>query len=301
MIVKLKLNNLLWMLTGRSSGFVSPLLNTGISFPPNTDKRVLAARQLLKLDVPGIDFFAHGAMAALYSSLYYLRDMDTDHQTMFVSGVMPALYRESTVPYYVDGQPMQSGGVIIPEPTACTYSILPDYDEDSLSTVRNHCDWHNLFNDVMFEIDGIAINAHKRWMGNIVDSLYDIPHSWLVSTVQLDALDFAGIRARITVDSEGVLIVNNPPTRYPYATVRALIAADASMLNFMAEFDTIGAFHSASDDIVSVGALAAAIVRCVKTATPAGSFFVDPPEINPPGVDPNYQLQVDFTPPDITA
>ena len=103
MIVNVKLNNLTWLLTGRSSGFVYPLLNTNVSVPYTEDARVRAARKLLKLDVKGNDFFTYGALASIYSSLYYMRDLDVEHQAAFVPGVLPITYSSKDVYHRLNG------------------------------------------------------------------------------------------------------------------------------------------------------------------------------------------------------
>ena len=83
--VELKTNLLLWLLSGRSSGFVEPALNTGVNFSAvNVPVDIAKVRELLKLNDERTDMFALGALASLYASIPALRMLPTEQSTAFL-------------------------------------------------------------------------------------------------------------------------------------------------------------------------------------------------------------------------
>jgi hypothetical protein len=260
MTVNVKLNNLVWMLTGRSSGFAYPLLNTFISVPPVADSRVQRARELLKLDVVGNDFFVYGALASIYSSLYYMRTLDTEQQASFIPGVIPFQYRSADVYARVDGEVVYSAGVPVVIPNSNAWTFLPYYNTTDLSTLSNPINWDEPHDALRLQLDGDTVTVTKYWLGAQGAST-EVTVVSSSDVIQVDALEFAGLRAAFDKSSGDETWINTPPTIYPYGLVRARIAQNIEMIDLMLEMGTVGAFHEASNDALAVGALAAAIVR----------------------------------------
>jgi hypothetical protein len=260
MAVNVKLNNLVWMLTGRSSGFAYPLLNTFISVPPVPEARVRRAREMLKLDVVGNDFFVYGALASIYSSLYYMRTLDVEHQASFVPGVIPFQYRSADVYARVDGEVVYSAGVPVALSNSNAWTLLPYYNANDLSILSNPINWDEPHDALRLQLAGTTVTVTKYWRGVQGDSTSVTVVSG-GDVIQVDAFEFAGLRAAFDKSSGNETWINTPPTIYPYGLVRARIAQNIEMIDLMLEMGTVGAFHEASNDALAVGALAVAIVR----------------------------------------
>jgi len=261
MIVNVKLNNLVWMLTGRSSGFAYPLLNTYISVPPVEDARTQKARDILKLGVKGIDFFVYGALASVYSSLYYMRGLSVENQAAFTPSVIPFQYRTSDVYQRVDGEVVYLTGNPVVLPNSNAWTFLPYYDTQDLSVLRNPIDWDAPHDALNLVLDGSDLTISKYWLGTFVESI-TIPVTVVPGEpLQVDAQEFAGLRAAFDITAGSETWINTPPTLYPYKMLRARIAQDIDMINFMLNMGTLGSFHEASNDMLAIGALAAAIIR----------------------------------------
>ena len=270
MIVNVKLNNLVLLLTGRSNGFIYPLLNTNISVPYTTDKRVQAARKLLKLDVRGIDFFVYGALASIYASLYYVRSLDVEHQAAFVPGVIPMTHSGAEV--YQRGA---NGDIVyvldVPQPEVGSnaWSLLPYFDDTDISVIRNHINWDAPHDSIKLEYgDPDNLTITKYWLGvaGVATTVLLPP---VGDIVQLDVFDFAGIRASFDTNGTSATFINAQPKIYPYALLRDRIMDDSAMISLMLDAGTLEAFHEATNPIEAVGALAAAIVRKAAAAAPS--------------------------------
>lgn len=91
MTVNIKLNTWLWLLCGRSTGFKSDILNTGIAYgTPQANPDVVEARALLHLGDTRTDFHVFGAMAAALEIAQALRILPEDHSTVF----NPSVYHD---------------------------------------------------------------------------------------------------------------------------------------------------------------------------------------------------------------
>lgn len=260
MTVNVKLNNLVWMLTGRSSGFAYPLLNTFISVPPVPDARTRRARELLRLDVVGNDFFVYGALASVYSSLYYMRNLDVEHQASFMPGVIPFQNRNAHVYARVDGEVVYLAGVPVEMPNSNAWTFLPYYNTTDLSVLSNPINWDEPHDALRLQLAGTTVTVTKYWRG-VQGASTGVTVISGSNVIQVDALEFAGLRAAFDKSSGNETWINTPPTIYPYGLVRSRIAQNIEMIDFMLEMGTVGAFHEASNDALAVGALAAAIVR----------------------------------------
>lgn len=274
MIVNVKLNNLVWLLTGRSNGFVYPMLNTYISVPYASDKRVTAARKLLKLDVVGTDFFTYGALTAVYSSIYYVRDLDVEHQAAFIPGIVPFTVRSADVYERSDGEVVYAGNVPQPVTSSNAWTFLPFFDGSSVSVCQNIIDWDAPHDALRFERDGNSVIVTKFWLGDEGESRVFTAPTVVGNVVRLDAYEFAGVRACFDCTAGPVSWLNTQPKLYPYKKIRDLIADDAEMIALMRDMGTVGAFYETSSDMAAVGCLAVAIIRQTKTATSGPSYDV---------------------------
>lgn len=298
MTVNVKLNNIVWLLTGRSTGFVYPMLNTYITVPYVADARVIAARKMLKLDVRGTDFFTYGALAALYSSLYYLRDLDVEQQAAFIPGVMPITYSGADVYQRVDGEIVYAGGTPQVDPDSNSWSVLPYYGVGSLSVISNPMDWDEPYDTLRLVWDepvgGPTVTVTKCWLGNYgASEVFSVDPLDVNGNTTLDAFEFAGIRVCLGVSSTTSLM-NTPPTHYPYGLLRSRIADDSELVSLMLDMGTIAAFNEASSDMAAVGALAAAIVRKSSQLSTGPDYDVELTEELQAGVSDEMQLVVKF-------
>lgn len=261
MIVDVKLNNLTWLLTGRSYGFTYPLLNTNVAIPMVDDNRVQQARKLMRLDVRDTDFFVYGALASIYSSLYYARYLDVEHQAAFVPGVIPVTYSSAHVHEFANGELVYLNGVPKPVLYSNEWNILPYYDEHSLSVIRNIFDWSDPYDSIRLEKVDAGVTATKCWLGTSGKSTFVLVEPDADDSLAIDLTGFAGLRARFAIGNKApITFVSAPPVHYPYSDVRSLIVEDSKLISLMADMGTLPAFHEATSDITSVGALAAAIV-----------------------------------------
>lgn len=309
MTVTIKLNNLVRHLTGRSDGFANPLLNTQVNVAPAGDARVEFARELLRLDVRGTDFYTYGALLSLYSSLYYVRDLDVEHQAAFVPGVFPLEITSGKVYLRTNGEIIYDNGIPMDSATTgATWAILPFYDESRVSVFRNVMQWdspHDALHMDLNEPNGV-MTVTKYWLGTAgesqvfpvtvnVEELTVFGHSQNYTTVAVDAFDFAGLRAKFVPLSDVVHYdLPTPPVIYPYGLVRERIANEMSLVQLMHEVGTIEAFHEAVSDTIAVGALAAAIVRKVRENSGDPTYEVTPDQPAVSGLPVEMQVPVKF-------
>ena len=296
MIVDVKLNNLTWLLTGRSSGFLYQFLNTDVTIPVVDDKRVKQARKLLKLDVKGTDFFVYGAIASIYSSLYYARYLDIEHQAAFIPGFIPFTYNGKHVYELSDvGELVYVGGYPQTVQYSNEWSILPYYDDNSLSVVRNVFDWDEPYDAIRLTKEDNGVNATKYWLGTPGKSLFVTVEPDADDSLAVDLTGFAGLRARFDTKNKAPLtFVNASPVHYPYDVVRSIIVDDTQMISLMSDMGTLPAFHEATSGITSVGALAAAIVLKAREYGTGPTYEVDVSANQPSGVPMELQVPVEF-------
>lgn len=296
MIVDVKLNNLIWLLTGRSSGFIYPLLNTNVTIPVVDDKRVRQARKLLRLDVKGTDFFVYGALASIYSSLYYARYLDVEHQAAFVPGVIPVTYSGKHV-YQLSsgGELIYSNGVPQPVQYSNEWSILPYYDENSLSVVRNIFDLTEPYDAIRLESATNGTTATKYWLGTSGGSIFVPGGPDEDGSLAIDLTGFAGLRARFDRTNKGpVTFVSAPPVHYPYDAIRSSVTDETNMISLMTDMGTLPAFHEATSSATSIGALAAAIVLKAREYGTGPSYEVEMITNQTPGVPVELNVPVNF-------
>jgi hypothetical protein len=293
MIVDVKLNNLTWLLTGRSSGFVYPLLNTNVAVPMVDDKRVQRARKLLRLDLPGTDFFVYGALASIYSSLYYARYLDVDHQAAFVPGLIPITYSSKHVYEFENNELVYLGGVPKPIDYSNEWNILPYYDENSLSVVRNVFDWDEPYDAIRLEKITGGVTATKYWLGTPGKSTFVSTVTDSDDSIAVDLTGFAGLRARFDAKNKAPLtFVNAQPVHYPYVEVAARVVEDSSLISLMSDMGTLPAFYEATSGITSVGAVAAAIVLKSRTYGTGPTYEVSMNTNRTPGVPTELDVPV---------
>ena len=93
--IQIRTNLFLWLLTGRSEGFFSPALNSGVVYSTTAkDPAVASARSLLRLDDVRSDFYVLGALAAAYLSMPLLRGLPEERGLAFVEDLvqMPPMH-----------------------------------------------------------------------------------------------------------------------------------------------------------------------------------------------------------------
>lgn len=274
MNITVTINTWLWLLCGRSSGFCSALLNTGLSYgTPQPSDVVRKARTLLCLDDTRTDFHVLAALAAVMDVAQVLRELPEDGSTVFscfVSHTPEAVTITGAAPLPPTGalwSSIRNTPTRIPAPTVFTVTRESSdrcrvTDDTGASSVAP---WNRSGN-------GVAIPFLKS-LG--IDSAFAVA-SWE------DGDEFS-------------LAV--PPTRYPYAHVAARIA-DPDLIRLMLDTGTLETFATTSDPVRKVGALAAAIMldqyrsaaqlevpvllSATSAATVAGTFDAD------------YQLSVDW-------
>lgn len=296
MNVEVKLNNLTWLLTGRSSGFLYQFLNTDVSIPLVDDKRVHKARKLLKLDVKGTDFFVYGALASIYSSLYYARYLDVEHQAAFVPGFIPFTYSGKHV-YQLSnaGDLIYAGEYPLTVDYSNEWAVLPYYDDNSLSVIRNVFDWNEPYDAIKLVKDDGVVIATKLWLGSQGRSLSISVEPDDDESIAIDLTGFAGLRARFdTKDKAPLTVVNASPVHYPYDEVRSVIVDEPEMISLMSDMGTLPAFYEATSGITSVGALASAIVLKAREYGTGPSYEVEMPTSSTPGVPIELQVPVNL-------
>lgn len=292
MIVNVKLNNLIWLLTGRSSGFAYPLLNTNISVPYAQDTRVRAARRMLKLDVRGIDFFVYGALASVYSSLYYVRDLDVEHQAAFVPGVIPLTSRSADVYHRDDGDIVYQGNAPYVVTESNAWDMLPFFDARTVSVVKNPINWFNPHDSLRlsYSAENNQLTATKYWL-NVAGERVTVYAKPVLSNIAVDMMEFAGLKAQFSMVGTSTRI-STPPALYPYELLRDLIRDDSELIELMLDMGTAEAFHEATSPITAVGALATSIIRRSKADAP--SYEVTVSDELQPGIPKEMQLVVNF-------
>jgi hypothetical protein len=296
MTVDVKLNNLTWLLTGRSAGYVCPLLNTYVTVPLVDDPRVTQARQLLKLDVKGTDFFTYGALASIYSSLYYTRYLDVEQQAAFVPSIIPVTYSGVDVYQRLDGELVYVGGSPQAVARSNAWEMLPYYDASSLSVIRNKINWEDPHDSVKLDFETVfeQLTTTKYWRGVAGKSvtLDVVPDD--DGVVRVDLMEFAGIRAAFQVDLPTHSFVNTPPVHYPYDEVRDKVLNETKLLQLMNDMGTLAAFHEATSGITSIGALASAIVLKAREYGTGPSYEVEVTANQVPGVPVELHVPVTF-------
>jgi hypothetical protein len=259
-------NLFLWLLSGRSSGFASPALNTNIGYPLHAvPKEVEAARELLCLGDTRSDFYVFGALGALYASLPSTRDLPSETATAFT----PELFTLQ--------EPVVIGALLRP-PDGQSWPSIQNVAQGRMSPI--------VF-DIRFQ-DGQTSVVTDQGTSLILDHEH---HGGLLSVPGLSQF---GIRALFKVSSWTVgsyFQISAPLTRYPYAVMAEAIRQRGDLLTFMNSEGLLESFSSPVSAVQQVGALAAAIVRRMARETEAlyGSFSVELPSV-PPSIPPDAIL-----------
>ena len=272
--VELKTNLLLWLLSGRSSGFVEPALNTGVNFSAvNVPVDIAKVRELLKLNDERTDMFALGALASLYASIPALRMLPTEQSTAFLPHVTSSPIATCDVPLY-------------PGEDAPLVTLL---NVASSSTVP-----------VVFTL---VYEGGKTRVTTDVGVTALLDHTLSGGRLYVHGSSAFGIRASFGVSSwttGSSITLTIPPTRYPYAFMAAAISDDSAALRLMAETGTIEAFSNTSDAVRKVGALASAIaIAMYKLTAVNGVELVTYEPSGPVSSGPSYeayQLLVNWAP-----
>ncbi len=297
MLVDVKLNNLIWALTGRSDGFICPLMNTFVSVPFVGDSRIDYARKFLRLDTKGTDFYVYGALAGIYSSLYFVRSLEVEHQAAYVPGIITSTWSGADVYERLDGEIVYSGNNPVVLANSNAWIFLPYYDTTTLSVSSRAFNWDEPFDALKLELDagpGSALTITKYWLGTAGTSkVFDAPQI-TGNIISVNAMEFAGLKARFDVTSGDDSWLNTPPALYPYRLIRQRIADDSALISLMLEAGTVGAFHETSNDMVAVGALAAAIVRQVMSVASSVSYDTTETITDDPTIPAEMELPVTF-------
>lgn len=229
------LNRHLWLLTGRSSDFVTPALNTrirhGDALP---SEEVQAARALLHLGVTSTDYYVIGAMAAL-TAFRPLAGADTS--TLFL-------------PYTLQvAAPSIAGGALRPAGPQHPSTL---HRPSKLPAART---WYVTRKSSTL----VKITTDTGYNHTVVYRL-------AAGVVYIDWPEEIGFHAAfaptggVWVDGSQV-IINTEPSGYPYSAVAKEIRQAPELVRLMAEQGTLSAFHAAQSPIQKVGALVAAVVQ----------------------------------------
>lgn len=248
----------LWALTGRSSNFVDPELNTGVSFGVGCSDMAARARVLLCLNDTRTDFHVIGALHAALDAATFL-DLPSAPLTCDCIASSPLL-RPTTVtgatpaPSTTKRWPViRNRPQVLPAPTEFTVS----YAGPGAVTIADDT--------------GGRITAECRSSGYlvIVDRLMDV-----------------GIESAFLLDSgtwqDGdAFSVFCEPSRYPYAWVASRLAADRELQGYVMSNAGPLAMES-PDPFAKVGALALSIIAEQLTRT-AGLSVSLVPDVGTPG------------------
>lgn len=252
MQVTAKINRLLWLLSGRSSGFTNVALNTGVAYSnAPADKDVVAARELLCLTDTRSDFYALGAMASLYLSFASLRDIGDESSVVF--GELLQLQ-----------EPLITGASLLPS-SAKSWPSVRNVAAGRMAPMTFVLSYQNGATKVTPDFGASELMEHQFGQGRLA----------------VPGLARLGIEADFLVDSgtwgEGdTITLTVPLSRYPFKALADMISQRGDMISFMGTEGMIDAFASASTPAQKVGALAVAIVRRIAKTTPALVFEVEP-------------------------
>ena len=236
MHVQANTNLNLWLLTGRAEGFVSEHLNTAVAYPTaSPTSTVVAARKFLRLDQTNTDFYVLGAMAAAYASMPSLRELPDDNLAVFCRDLLR-----------------------MPTP-AVTGATLSPVDGVSWPSMVNHPRTTQAFTRLTFTRKGDQVLIRSDGDVDLLSDFSLTPNGVFIEK----ALEL-GVRAVFDVGGvwqEGsVIIVDVPPSRYPYAAFSDELNENGELLKFMSQAGTMEAFASSTNPVFKVGALAAAIM-----------------------------------------
>jgi hypothetical protein len=234
--IQIRTNLYLWLLTGRSEGFFSPALNSGVNY--HTDQvsaNVVAARELLKLGDTRTDFYVLGALASAYMSMPLLRDLPDDRGLAFVEDLVllppmdvtgaTMLPVDGTSWPHLDGRPAGAAGF-----TAVT--ILRD---GAVALVTRD--------------DGFSARVSYTVAGDILS---------------VDGMAAHGIHSNFSASAWMAgqpIVVRLSPARYPYAEMARKAADSSEVINLLASEGMMEAFATSNDALRKVGAVCAAIMR----------------------------------------
>lgn len=247
--IQIKTNLFLWLLTGRSSGFFSPALNSGILYETAVDDAAITtARELLRLSDARTDFYVMGALAAAYLSMPLLRGLPDERSLAFVEDI-----------------------VLLP-PTDVTGAELLPTNGTSWPSLDGKPAGASGFTRVTITRDGSDALVTR-------DDGYStrVPYQLTGDTLVIPGIADHGINANFTATSwlaGQPIVVRLAPTRYPYADMARSIADSSQTISLMLDEGTMEAFATATDPVRKVGAAAAAIMRRMARAISADQASV---------------------------
>lgn len=235
MLIDIKLNVWLWFLCGRSDGFQSDILNTGVTYgTPQAASDVEEARNLLRLDDDRTDFHVIGAMAAAMELAQVLRILPENHNTVFD----PAFYHAPVSVSVV--------GAVAVSPAPGRWPSLRNFPSELPAATSHTITRRGTLVDVTSDV-GTSERYDYQTFGD---------------TILIPGLRAMGVDAAFTVprwDDGDSFTISVPPTRYPFASVASAITSP-TLIALMARAGTLETFATTADPVRKVGALACAIM-----------------------------------------
>lgn len=240
--IQIRSNFYLWLLTGRSNGYVNDSLNTGIDYSvKSTPEEVLYARDFLDLHKREDDVNVLAVLAGSMMTKAMLREMPRNVDATFVEGLLrinpivsssPLISRTENSWAYVDGSFAGKLGF---------NKVTFTRETDELVAITTDNGSREISSATVTRIDAINTrisvqNAQK----------YGIFADFMVE--RWDNVDY--------------VTVSLARTRYPYGTTVRRLRGDRSMLRLMNAEGTLAAFEaSPTNPAAQVGMAGLAIIR----------------------------------------
>lgn len=242
-ILPTRTNFYLWLLTGRSGDFANAALNTVASYragrlPAEIDH----LRALLNLTETSSDFYVLGALAGVYLSPSFLREMPEEKASLFTPGMLSLPRVDSSLAMlppdghswsHVDGGAAGASGftVVAFQGLSATEAVITTDSGSTDKTAVSQFPVEGGYRVIFEKAPTYGIHAHF-----------------------LSAAAFGG---------GSTVTVTLSPTRYPYRAMVRKIEADSAALRVMADEGVLQAFTESSTPAEKVGLLGIAIMRRV--------------------------------------